>query len=449
LGVLSQFYNISGLLFSLIPIGTMGLLKYFSLYTSENKPAEANYLFRFFLIINLPLVIIISTFFLIFSGSISYLLFSDPSYSKSIILYSFAVPVGLFASLMDTYFKGIRNTKYYVLYSILNSIFGFIIFLILLLLYKYEGVIISISVSMFFGLIVGSVLLKKIGKLPKLSNVVKVDNEIIKKIIGLGIVMMILSAIQQIALLFVRTTLAIRLGMHDVGIFQSVFGISNNYFAFFIGILGIYSIPLISTHKTKKETVDEINRTLRLLLVIYTPLIILCFVLRYLILITFYSKAFLSAGDILFFQLLGDFIKAISWVFGLWLIPYVKIKYLLIFEIINNFVFISVFYYLLTYKFMGLQSASIGYMSAFIGHFILNLIFLKKGIDFKFAERNLYILVVSFLIIIAVFVLSYYNYMIGYYIVLPSLLVWVILCIQKKDYIHLKQLFLDIMKIKK
>jgi enterobacterial common antigen flippase len=448
LGILSQFYNLTGLLFTIIPIGTMGLLKYFSEYVSENKTEQINYLLRFFILLNLPIVLIISLGLIFFSDTISILLFSDSSYSKIILLYTFAIPIGLFGSLMDTYLKSLRNIKYFVLYGILNSVFGFAIFLPLLILYEYQGAIVSISFSSIIGIIIALLLSKRIGKFPRLNKVKKVDKRIIISIVKLGLVMMLLVAVQQSAFLFVRSTIAVKLGMHDVGIFQSVYGISNNYIGFFLGLLGTYSIPLISTHKTADETVIEINRTLRLLLLVYTPMIIACFVFRYLILLAFYSSAFFEAGDILFYQLMGDFTKAISWVFGLWLIPYFKIKLLLIFELINNAIFISLFYFLLVFKNYGLQSVSIAYLAAFVGHVILNLLYLKRGMGYRFAQRNLFVLIVSVFSIVIIFCTSLYDVRWGYYAVLPVVFIWGYLSVKRSDVAQLKQLLASIGKLR-
>ncbi len=445
-GILSQFYNISGLLFAIIPIGTMGLLKYFSEFASKDEYGKISYLLKYFALLNTPFVLLISSLLLIFPNDFSSFLFSDTSYRNCFIFYAFAVTLGMLASLTDTYFRGLRNVKLYVIYSVINSVSGFVIFITLILLYDYIGAIISISLSCLIGISLGYFFLRKENKTFKGVKTVRVNSEIVKDILKLGLAMMILVAIQQITFLYIRATIASNLGLHEVGIFQSVYGISNNYFMLFLGVLGTYSIPLISTHKNSNETVIEINRTLRLLLLVYTPLVTFFFVFRFVFIKVFYTSAFLQAGDLLFFQLLGDFTKAISWVFGLWLIPYLKISLLMIFEIINNLIFALFFSYLLKYSSMGVESVSLAYLVAFIVHLVLNLIYLRIGLDFKFMNRNALSLTISVSCILLVFGASRFNVEAGYIFFAVIIIVWGILLVRKNDILQIKEMFYKFVK---
>lgn len=443
LGILSQFYNISGLLSALIPIGTMGLLKYISEYSHDKEYGKIAYLLKVFTLLNLPVVLLISGILLLYNNELSIFLFSDNAYAICFVFYAFAVPLSMFASLTDTYFRGIREVKKYVLYSVLNSVFSFVFFTWLLLSYGILGAIISISISCVIGISLGYIILKKNGKVINFKKIVKINDNTVKIILKLGVVMMFLVAIQQVVFLFIRSVIASNLGLHEVGIFQSVYGISNNYFALFLGVIGTYSIPLISTHKTKHDTVLEINRTLKLLLMVYAPLVMVGFALRYIILNIFYSSEFYQAADLLFFQLLGDFTKAISWVLGLWLIPYFKTTYMMVFEIINNLVFISLFYYLLVFQNFGIESVSIAYFTAFVVHLLLNYFYVKKGLSFKFMNNNLKSIIISSFIVLSILFISRYSINWGYYLLPFGLISWTILIISRNDYYQLKKIFIQ------
>lgn len=426
-----------------IPIGTMGLIKYISEYSSKSEFGKIAYLLKIFTLLNLPLVLLISGFLFFYSNELSLYLFSDSTYSLYFIIYALSVPMSMFASLTDTYFRGIREVKKYVIYSLFNSVLSFGFFVWLLLAYGMIGAIISISLSSIIGVAIGYFILKRSGKLVDFGKITRLNDDTIKIIIKLGLVMMLLVAIQQVVFLIIRSVLASNMGMYEVGIFQSVYGISNNYFALFLGVLGTYSIPLISTHKTIHETVLEINRTLKLLLMVYTPLVMICFSFRYILLNLFYSSEFNQAADLLFFQLLGDFTKALSWVFGLWLIPYFKTTYMMIFEIVNNLVFILLFYYLLIYQNVGIASVSIAYFSAFTVHMVLNYIFVSYGLNFKFMNNNLKSIVVSIFVVITSFLLSKYSLNWGYYTLPITLSLWIYLVISKNDYLQLKKILLQ------
>lgn len=416
------------------------MIKYISEFNEESSYQKINFILYFFFFLNIPIVIVISLGLLCYSNFISDILFSTQAHSNLIKIYTLALPLGLVSSIFDIYLKSIRKIRYYIIYSSLSSIVNFCAFMVMLYWLSYEGVIISIVLNYVFTIIIGCIILFKIGRFPKVSIRESVGNSIIKNILSIGLVMMILVSLQQASQLFMRIIIADELGIQNLGLYQSIFGISNNYFALFLSVLGTYSIPKISTHKVVSETVNEINQTLKLLIYIYSPAVVLCFVFRYYLIVTFYSSEFLGSSDLLFYQLLGDFTKALSWVFGLWLIPYMKIKLLFVFEVINNAIFLGLFYYLLKVGNLGLMSVSIAYFIAFAIHAIINFIFLKNRLNFHFSNRNFLILNVSIIVLIIAFLVSYINIDFGYYLFLPLLLIWSYICIQKKDINQLRLL---------
>ena len=279
-GVYSQILNISNLIIVLVPIGSVGITRYLSDFYQDGKIKQINYLFRRVLLINIPFVFLIGIALVTFSKQISMLLYSSDTYSILLVIFSIAIPLGLINTLIDIYLKSVRKIDLYVRFVAISAITSLILFIPLVFLFKIEGVIASFFFTYFVGIVVGFVVLKKNSILPRLKFYEKLDTGVLKSVYTTGLIMVIIYIIQQLSNIVIRSLIANTLSILELGIYQSVYAISNNYFALFFTILYTYSFPKFSTFKTYPEIISETNETLKFLVMIYTPLIIIFFVFR-------------------------------------------------------------------------------------------------------------------------------------------------------------------------
>ncbi len=404
IGIYSTLLNIINLFTSGLPLGTIGLNKYISEFYESGKTLEINYLLRKFILWNLYLTFPIVAAIIFFSGWISNFLFSDPSYSLLVILMACSFPLSILTGFFDIYLRGIRKINNYVLFVALNSLLSIIIFVPLQIFFKLNGVFIAIIVTGIISVINGLIILKKTNLLPNLFNFKIVTRPVVVNIVKFGFASILILTAQQLSLLGIRLFIISKYSIVESGIFQSVFSISNNYFGLFFSIVGAYALPKLSSFGENFEKMKlEINNLLKIFLLIYTPVIITIFVLRDFVLIILYSKDFVNAGDLFSYQLSGDFLKAISWSVGLWLIPCVKIKQWLLFDLLYSFNFFSIFYLLQTFSGLGIISVSISYLITNLIHLIIHLIYIKRTMKFKFNEDVFRILVYSTVFISIVF----------------------------------------------
>ena len=333
-GIYSQVINISNLMAVLIPIGSLGITRYISEFYEDKKTAQISLLLRKILTINIPVVFIISILLIVFSRTFSQLLYSDNSYWLLITMYAVSIPLGLISSLIDIYLKSVRIVSLYVKFVAIGSITSLIVFIPLVYYYKIEGASSSFIFTYLVSIIVGLLILKKNRILPNLKVSEQLDPDVLKKIYRTGFIMIVIYMFQQLSNIVIRSLIAKSLSLHELGIYQSVYAISNNYFALFFTIIYTYSFPKFSTFKTNEEIIQETNETLKFLVLVYTPLVIIFFVFRMFFIRLLYSSEFLFAKELLFYQLLGDFLKMLSWVFAIWLIPNFKLKAWALFDII-------------------------------------------------------------------------------------------------------------------
>jgi O-antigen/teichoic acid export membrane protein len=254
---------------------------------------------------------------------------------------------------------------------------------------------------------------------------------------------MIILAIQNISYLYIRKVILLEYSISTVGIYQSAFSISTNYFGLFFAIISTYSLPKLSGIKDPNMIVLEINQMLKLVLLIFVPVLSISYTFRIIILNILYNNDFERAGDLLFYQYLGDLCKSISWIFGLWLLPMLKIKEWLFFDLIYYVNFVAIFLFLLYNFEIGIVSVSISYFIAFLIHALINLFYLKRSLSFMLSSGNIRLLFSSSLAVCAIFLSSHFDISIGYFVLFIVMTIWSFLNITKNDIIALKDLALS------
>ena len=105
-------------------------------------------------------------------------------------------------------------------------------------------------------------------------------------------------------------------GLEAAGIFDVAWTLSMMYISLVLTSFGTYYLPTLSQCKAEDQQIELIRRFLRLTTLLIVPLISGVIVLKPLVIHLLYSEEFLSSIHIMRWMLVGDYLKATSWVFG-------------------------------------------------------------------------------------------------------------------------------------
>jgi O-antigen/teichoic acid export membrane protein len=445
-GIVSQLTNFSGLMLLIITLGIpIGITKYISEFEKDNRWNDIYSTLNNIITILLLVSLICFMFTVIFSKEISYFILDTDIYSLPIILVAAAFPFTAIMILIEAYIKGIKKFNQYVKISVINSILTLIVTIIFVYYYSVIGFAISVLVSSIITVFVYFIITHKHGlidiKRIKLSFF-KVSGTV-KDIFKIGAAALTLGVLDQLTMLVIRSLIIKFLGTDSNGIYQCVNGISNNYFSIFYLSISAYILPILSEAKDNVEVNKEINNAYKLTLLLIIPITTLTFVFREYIILLLYSPKFLEAGDLMLYNFIGDYFKALSWVLGAWLIPLSKIRLWLILGVIYYINYFSIFM-ILNFISQDIYNVVIAYcITAFI-HFVLNLYFIRKYNNFKYRLDTFKIMIISTGFIFVIFALSEYKLEYGYYTIAPLIMIWAAFSIHKNEFHKL----LSLLKLK-
>lgn len=419
----------------------LGITRYVSEWEKDGKWIEINEIVSKSIII----LVIFGLFFLLltifFSKDISLLILGSDEYSTLLIIVAFAFPITLIVTILDAYLRGLKRFKQYVKINVIISILALVVCVILVIYYNIFGFAISLPIAALISLFVYLYYFNK-DKLLRLKNL-KLTNYSIsgpfKSILKLGIASLILGISDQATILAIRSLIVKNMGIEFNGIYQCVAGISNNYLAIFFLSLGAYIIPVLSEMKDIDKMNYEINNAIRLTLLMVVPIITITFVLREYIILVLYSPNFLPSSDLMVYNFTGDFFKALSFVISSWLIPRSKIRLWLIFGVIYNINYFVIFILLNIFN-IDLKNVVIAYAVTGFIHLFVNIFLIKKFNKFRFRLDTFKLSIISSSLLALIMICSSYKIVIGYYIIVPFLLIWIKYSIKKDEFYKLLSL---------
>lgn len=438
LGIISQIFNINNFVMQFGLIGLpMGLVRYISQFEKENEWEKIYNLLKTVLIVLLSFSILISLLTIIYADHLSELLLNSKDYRFLIILTGLSFPFSFIYMTFESYLRGLKKFNDYVNIAVSVIISGLIVAIILVYYYNIEGVAFGIFLSSVVGLLLYVLyfIKKKLVDFKRIYTA-KIDFRLFKRILSIGVGSLIIGVMAQLSIIIVRTEIIKNLGVEANGIYQAVYGISNNYFGPIGMMIGAYSIPILSEISKNKELVNqEINMTVRFIMLLLIPILITTFVFREQIILLLYSSKFIAASNLFFFNVAGDFFKSFAWIFGLWLIPCKKIKAWVLIDLIFNINLIATFYILLYYFHLDLQSITIAYLISNVIHFIINFAFIKRYNNFRLLSNNIKSIIISFIAFILILSVSSFSIKFGYLIILPVISFWAFFAIEKREYL--------------
>lgn len=145
------------------------------------------------------------------------------------------------------------------------------------------------------------------------------------------------NALNALVLLFIRTQIVHHLGSAANGIYQVVWAVSSQYLILVPHSLWAYAYPRITEIVTDEKKVrSELNQTLRLGLLLITPVIFGILSMRDFMIRLLYTPEFLLASKLLLIQIWGDLLRLIVWWMELPLYAAGKLRRVVIIETSGN-----------------------------------------------------------------------------------------------------------------
>lgn len=368
LGRLGQFLSFAAILGLLAGGGiSNGVVRYVSEYSGQPKK------FQNFLNEAVSYTIFCSVIVLVlccvFSKILASFLFEDPGLYWVFIVVGVAQCGYAATNLINSIVSGLRKTEKFAFIQIAGSLLAVPVIYILICVGGVAGAAIAIVSATFMSLIPAMYVYKNLEL--RLRFLISNVRELNFGRLPHYTLMLLTSAVAfPVVEIIVRQWLIQHSGFHDAGLWQGATKLSAAYLGFFSVFLAYVFLPLVSNQNKKNLIFKLIVKYMSLISGLFICGALVLYMWRYFFVSLLLSDSFSALGDVLIYQLIGDFFKICAYVIGFVGVAKGATALYIAAECLQSVIFVACVYGLGSSS-EGLKSVMISYAITYACYFVV------------------------------------------------------------------------------
>lgn len=266
---------------------------------------------------------------------VKFYIFGNQSFGFLVIAYALLSPFANLQFLLLNYLQGKQGHKFVILINSIGYVLNIILSFYLIIIYHLIGAMIQLIVVPIILMIISLFIIHKKVVFFNLISIHYVNFSVIKGLLVFSLMNLVSGALTPLSFIFIRYLVQSNLSADEAGVWSSIVRISVFYMTFVSSICNLYFYPKLSKTEIFSEYKAIIAEYYRKFIPIVFLGLLLCFVLQKVVILLIYTEDFLILRDYFYLQLIADFVKSLSLIFGYLLIAKKKIWQFILFEIIS------------------------------------------------------------------------------------------------------------------
>lgn len=294
---------------------------------SKNESLEQQQLWSAVLKVSLFLWVIISCSILAFHHKLSIYILGSDIYSDAFLIF---IPC-LLLFILNTFFvsalNGLKKIKDFIQINIAMSIISLVWISVLSLYYGLYGCIIAYISSQSISFVYIFFRARRFSWFrPQLLKVKNVKQDYLT-VLQFSLITLTSVLASNISLMMVRDYIKSNYSGVDAGYWQGVWSLSQVSLTIVTLSLSTYLLPALSSSNKVSDLHREVSKTLKVVVPLSIIISIGIYLFRDQIIILLFSNEFVLMRDLFLWQMLGNIIKSVGWVYGSVLVARGQIKY--------------------------------------------------------------------------------------------------------------------------
>ncbi len=288
-------------------------------------------------------------------------------------------------SLLLSIINGLNEFKKYTYINILSSILSLIITIVLVFFFKIKGALAGLVLSQVLVVFITIKFVKSDKWFKRDILINHFSKKIAYRFFKYSVMAVVTAVLVPSTQFFIRSYVIDNFSMEQAGIWEGMNKVSNMYLTVVTTTLSIYFLPRFSALKNDTELSVEIWKAYKIIVPLLVLACTIIYMLRNIIIQIVFSLDFLSMENLFSFQLAGDIVKMMTWVFGTVMVSKAMYKRYIFFEMTTNLLlyFLAIWFS----KIFGLIGLCLGYLIALLITLIImvlmfrKLLFIRKNVE--------------------------------------------------------------------
>lgn len=434
-GVIAYLINLVQLSSSITTLGiASGMVKLTSEKVSQGEQEEIERLKVTALSTTFWFSILVTLALIAGARNISIWLTGNAEYAFYVRLISLSIPCLTLNQSLTAVLNGYKAIREISLIMVWGALIGLLLVAPLVWKYRVTGVVLHFVLQSVALLIIAALFFHRKLKgpgLPRFLTFRGFDRRLVKPLAAFGVAAFLLNVFHNLAFLVVRKLIQHSYGATGVGLYQVPYGLTLQYLNIVLTALMTYSLPTMSSLRDDSSLRIELNQTLKASMLAIVPIIGGLLVLKRVLVLLLYSRAFLPSVNLLEIQLIGDFFKVIAYVFGVAALARARLTAWLMFDLLWDAVFIGLSYTLLGR--VGLVGVAIAFVGGYVSMSAGYALFAWRRMHLRLDSSILRLILLSTVALVLIAKGARFSLPVAILVAGTVLLLWGVLCFTRTE----------------
>lgn len=321
---------------------------------------------------------------LVFYRPITRATFGNLDYAAGVALVSLTLLFGGISAGQTALLQGLRRLRELAICTVLGGIFGTVVSVLIVYFLRERGVALFLVAVAAFAVLPSWWFARKIRINPVNLTWCQIVGEA-RALLRMGLAFMA-SALLNVGTTYIVRVLIIRdLGLAAVGLYTATWTLSSLYVGIVLGAMAADYFPKLTAVANNNDSVNRIvNEQTEMGLLMAIPGVLATLVLAPYVLHFFYSEAFISATEIVRWQVLGVALRVASWPLGFVLLAKGKSRMFIMTELSGAIV--QILFTLICMRIWGLEGIGIAHFLLYVYYTILVLYVVRRISGFSWTK---------------------------------------------------------------
>lgn len=297
--------------------------------------------------------------------------------------------------------QGLRRLRDLAASQIAGTIFGALVSVALVWWLRDQGIVPYLVAISAFGILLSWWYARKV-RVQRVRVTWRETMTESRGLLGLGLAFTVAALIASGTAYLTRVMVERQLGMEAVGIYTATWTLSSYYVGFVLQAMGTDFMPRLTAAANDHPTLNRlVNEQIEMGALIAAPGVLATLTFAPLVMKVFYSGAFMQGADVARWQILGMFLRVLSWPLGYVLVAKGKSLLFTVTEVAFGAVNVGLIF--LCMKLWKLEGVGASFAISYLAHTAMTAFLARWLTGFRWSVVSLKILAPTCLILAATF----------------------------------------------
>ena len=327
--------------------------------------------------------------------------FGDNKHVFGIALMSLTLLFGGISAGQNALLQGLRRLRNLAASQVMGVGFGAVVSIALVWWLREQGIVPYLVAISAFGTLLSWWYARRV---PMQGVTVTWKETLVESrgLLGLGLAFTVSALIAGGTAYLTQVLVRRQLGMEAVGIYTATWTLSSYYVGFVLSAMGMDFMPRLTAAANDHATMNRlVNEQAEMGVLIAVPGVLATLTLTPWVIKVFYSGAFVQGADVVRWQILGVFLRVVSWPMGYMLIAKGKSLLFTLTELASGVVNVGLIFWCM--KLWKLEGVGVSFALSYLAYTAMMALVVWQMTGFRWSATALKILVPAVVILGAIF----------------------------------------------